>query len=182
MQLIRCTKKLQKEMGLKPSDLCTDEQRFSYLGSWHANLIHIDRRKCVLFVNDKTLFNFIVPDLSRAQIRELDQLFKSYLSCVIDDAGFSEADRGRILSAYDEVGFTNTNSKSVLGSMNDLVFHYKYSIQEAGGMDSPAVPEIIRRLNRMPMSALKYVFPIGALKALCETVERSAWDQFSECS
>ena len=75
MQLIRCTKKLQKEMGLKPSDLCAEEPRFSYHGPWHANLIHIDQRKCVLFVNDKTLFNFIVPDLSKAQIRDLDKLF-----------------------------------------------------------------------------------------------------------
>ena len=58
MQLIRCTKKLQKEMGLKQSDLCAEEPCFSYLGSWHVNLIHFDRRKCVLFVNDKTLFNF----------------------------------------------------------------------------------------------------------------------------
>ena len=172
MQLIRCTKKLQKEMGLKQSDLCAEEPRFSYLGPWHANLIHIDRRKCVLFVNDKTLFNFIVPDLSRAQIRELDKLFKSYLGCVLADAGISEADRGRILSEYDEVGFANTNSKSVLGSMNDLVFHYKYSIQEAGGVYSPAVPEIIRRLNRIPMGALKYVFPIEALRALYQTAER----------
>ena len=55
MQLIRCTKKLQKEIGLKQSDLCTEEPRFSYLGSWHANLIHIDRRKCLLFANDRTL-------------------------------------------------------------------------------------------------------------------------------
>jgi hypothetical protein len=166
MQLIRCTKKLQKEMGLKQSDLCAEEPCFSYLGPWHANLIHIDRRKCVLFVNDKTLFNFIAPDVSRAQIRELDKLFKGYLSCVLVDAGISEAERARILSEYDEVGFTNTNSKSVLGSMNDLAFHYKYSIQEAGGVHSPAVPGIIRRLNRMPMGALKYLFPIEALKAL----------------
>ena len=165
MQLIRCTKKLQKEMGLKPSDLCAEEPRFSYLGPWHANLIHIDRRKCVLF-------NFIVPDLSRAQIRELDKLFKSYLSCVLADAGIPETDRGRILSEYDEVDFANTNSKSVLGSMNDLAFHYKYSILEAGGVHSPAVSEIIRRLNRMPMDALKYVFPIEALKALYQTAER----------
>ena len=165
MQLIRCTKKLQKEMGLKPPDLCAEEPRFSYLGPWHANLIHIDRRKCVLF-------NFIVPDLSRAQIRELDKLFKSYLSCVLADAGIPETDRGRILSEYDEVDFANTNSKSVLGSMNDLAFHYKYSIQEAGGVHSPAVPEIIRRLNRMPMGALKYVFPIEALRALYQTAER----------
>ena len=172
MQLIRCTKKLQQEMELKPSDLCTEEPRFSYLGPWHANLIHIDRRKCVLFVNDMTLFNFIVPDVSRAQIRELDKLFMGYLSCVLADAGISEADRARILSEYDEVGFTNTNSKSVLGSMNDLAFHYKYSIQEAGGVHSPAVPGIIRRLNRMPMGVLKYVFPIEALKALYQTTER----------
>ena len=87
MQLIRCTKKLQKEMGLKQSELCEEESSFSYLGPWHANLIHIDRRKCVLFVNDKTLFNFIAPDVSRAQIRELDKLFKDYLLCVVADAG-----------------------------------------------------------------------------------------------
>ena len=43
MQLIRCTGKLQKEMGLKKSDLCEAIPKFSYLGSWHANLIFIDR-------------------------------------------------------------------------------------------------------------------------------------------
>jgi hypothetical protein len=106
MQLIRCTKKLQKEMVLKQSGLCNEEQRFFCLGPWHANLIHIDRRK------------------------------------------------------------------SVLGSMNDLAFHYKYSIMEAGGVHSYAVPEIIHRLNRMPMGSLKYVFPIEALRALYQTKER----------
>jgi len=165
MQLIRCTKKLQKEMGLKQSDLCAEEPHFSYLGPWHANLIHIDRRKCLLFTNDRTLFNFIVPDVSRAAIRELDKLFTSYLSCILADEGFGEADRARMLSEYDEVFFANTSSKSVLGSMNDLAFHYKYSILESGGVHTPAVPEIIRRLNRMPMSAIKEVFPINALRA-----------------
>ena len=172
MQLIRCTKKLQKEIGLKPSDLCTQEPRFSYLGPWHANLIHIDRRKCLLFVNDRTLLNFIVPDVSRATIRELDKLFTGYLSCILADEGFSEVDRARILSEYDEVCFANTGSKSVLGSMNDLAFHYKYSIQEAGGVHSPALPGIIRRLNRMPMSAIKEVFPIEALKARIQAKAR----------
>jgi hypothetical protein len=159
-------------MGLKQSDLCDEEPHFSYLGSWHANLIHIDRRKCALFVNDKTLFNFIAPDVSRVTIRELDKLFMSYLSCVLADEGIAEADRARIRSEYDEVGFANTNSKSVLGSMNDLAFHYKYSILEAGGVHSPAVPEIIRRLNRMPMGSFQYVFPIEALRALYQTAER----------
>lgn len=158
-------------MGLKQSDLCNEEPQFSYLGPWHANLIHIDRRKCVLFVNDKTLFNFIAPDVARSQTRELDKLFKGYLSCVLADEDVSDADRDGILSEYDEVGYSNTNSKSVLGSMNDLAFHYKYSILEAGGVHSPAVPEITRRLNRMPMGSLKYVFPTEALKAMYRTAE-----------
>ena len=65
MPLIRCTRKLQKEMGLTPADLVDDEPRFSYLGSWHANLLYIERKKCVLVANDKTLFNFLMPDLTR---------------------------------------------------------------------------------------------------------------------
>lgn len=168
MHLIRCTKRLQKETGLRQSDLCTEEPCFSCLGSWHANLIYINRRKCVLFANDKTLFNFIAPDVPRATIRELDNLFKGYLNFILADEGFAEADRARILSEYDEIEFANTNSKRVLGSMNDLAFHYTHNILEAGGVHSSAVPGIIRQLNRMPMSAIKEVFPIEALKARCQ--------------
>jgi hypothetical protein len=75
MQIIHCTKKLQKEMGLKNENLVAQKPMFSYLGLWHANLLFIDRRKCVLFANDKTLFNFLIPDIARVQIRELATLF-----------------------------------------------------------------------------------------------------------
>ena len=62
-------------MGLSSSGLTNEEPENSFLGSWHANLISIDRRKCVLFANDKTLFNFLIPDVTRAQLREMDKLF-----------------------------------------------------------------------------------------------------------
>ena len=169
MQLIRCTGKLQKEMGLKKTDLLETEPHFLYLGTWHANLIHIDKRKCVLFVNDKTLFNFIAPDVSRAEIRNLTGLFNGYLRCVLSDEGFIDSAIEKIMSEYDEVGYAKTNSKSVLGSMNDLAFHYKYNIQEEGGVHSSAVPGIIRKLNHMPMGAIEYTYPIEALRALYET-------------
>ncbi|MHB8793840.1 MAG: DUF6933 domain-containing protein [Thermoleophilia bacterium] len=80
MQLIGCTKKLQKEMGLGPRELTTHEPEGSGLGPWTANLIFVNRRKCILFVNDKTLFNFLVPDLLRKHIRELDRMFLGWLS------------------------------------------------------------------------------------------------------
>ena len=168
MPLIRCTKKLQKEMGRKKTDLHEVEPGSSRLGSWHANLIHIDRRKCVLFVNDRTLFNFIVPDVGRAQIRELDVLFREYLQCVLAEEGIPESARQKTVAGYKEVAYANSNSKSVLGSMNDLAFHYKFHIQSEGGVHSYLVPSIIRKLNRMPMGALQYKHPIEAMRQLYE--------------
>jgi len=169
MQLIRCTKKLQKEMGLKKTDLLEETSTASYLGSWDANLIHIERRKCILFVNEKTLFNFIVADVTRAQTRELDDLFRGYLQCVLAEEGIKDSLKLRIMSEYDKVAYSNTNNKSVLGSMNDLAFHYRLHIMNVGGVHSHMIPGIISKLNRMPMGAIQYAYPIEALKALYET-------------
>ena len=155
-------------MGLKKSDLSGSEPKLSFLGPWHANLIYIDRRKCILLVNDKTLFNFIIPDVSRAQIQKLDELFKEYFEYVLPEEGFGKIDKERIMTEYQEIEYSNTNSKSVLGSMNDLAFNYKYHILSEGGVHSSALPNIIKKLNRMPMGAIEYRFPIEALKAMYE--------------
>lgn len=162
--MIRCTKKLQKEMGLKATDLAEQESAPGLLGSWHANLLFIDRRKCVLFVNDRTLFNFIIPDVNSGQIRQLDTLFGDFLQCILAEEGFSETLCRQILQEYETIGFANTNNRSVLGSMNDLAFHYQFQIQREGGVNSAMVPSIIHDLNRMPMGALGYDFAIDALR------------------
>ncbi len=153
-------------MGLKKSNLAESEPTFSFLGSWHANLLHIDRRKCILFVNDKTLFNFIVTDINRALIKELDKLFISHLSCVVASEGLSEKAQKAIKAEYQDLAYAGTNSKSVLGSMNDLAFHYKHHILSEGGIHRAMVPEIIRKLNHMPMGALDYKYPIYAIQSL----------------
>lgn len=165
MQLIRCTAKLLKEMGFKPEDR-QNEAPFSFLGQWHANLIYINRRKTLLFVNDRTLFNFIVPDVSRSQIRELPEQFRLMLSCVLAEEEVPEGVRQRILSEYKEIGLAKSSDRSVLGSSNDIALHYKYRILDAGGIHGWQVPGIIRELNRMPLQAIKYKFPIEELAHL----------------
>jgi len=166
MQLIHCTNKLQKEMGLKKANLCEVVPKFSYLGSWHANLMYVGGRKCILFANDKTLFNFIAAGVSRAQIRNLDDMFKNLLQCVLADECFEVSAIEKIMSEYEELRYAKTVNKSVLGSMNELAFNYKYCIQDAGGVHSQAVPSIIGKLNRMPLGAIDYVYPIEAVRAL----------------
>ena len=153
-------------MGKKKEDLKTQESVPSILGSWHANLIFIDRRKCLLFANDKTLLNFLIPDVPRRQIRELDKLFLGFLQCILSDEGFDQSIKDKIQAEYQELGYAKTNNKSVLGSMNDLAFHYKYHIQAGGGIYHCNLPEIIHKMNRMPMSAIEQVHAIDELKKL----------------
>jgi hypothetical protein len=85
---------------------------------------------------------------------------------VLAEEAIPEEVRQRILAEYKELSFAKSSSRSVLGSSNDIAFHYKYLILQAGGLHSWRVPEIIRELNRMPMQAIKHTFPIEELAHL----------------
>ena len=167
MAMIRCTAKLLREIGVTPSRLATDTSEDGVLGQWHANLIYLDRRKSLLFVNDRTLFNFIVPDVPRSQIRDLAPLFRVWFSCVMAEEGINEPARKRILAEYDDIQFGPSSDRSVLGSANEIAFHYKYAVAEVGGVHSVRVPAIIKELNRLPLNAITSTFPIEAFKKAC---------------
>ncbi len=158
--------KAAKRNGFTKSALAAAGPLHTRLGPWHANLIFIDRRKCVLFTNDKTLFNFIAADVSRAQIRNLSELFRGFLTCVLADEGFPRPVIEAVMAEHAAIAYANTTSKSVLGSMNDIAKMYHYHILSEGGVHSPAVPAIIRQLNRMSLSAIGYGYAIEKLRAL----------------
>jgi hypothetical protein len=169
MPIIHCTEKLRKEMGLKDSDLVPVNLVAESLGSWHANLLLIKRKKCVLFVNDRTRMNFIVPDVSRDCIKDLGTMFLGMLHTVLAEEGFTEA-QCKIISCNGEaILFSKTASKSVLGSANDFASLYEYKIQEAGSLHSPEVPDMIRKLNRVPVSSIQYQFPVDVMRAALES-------------
>ena len=154
-------------MGLKGSEFTEDEPKFSFLGQWHCNLIYINRRKCILFANDKTLFNFIVPDVSRAEIRDLEEMFRLNLSCVLSAESFNPEMIDKVLAEYSEIGFGKSNDRRVLGNLNDLAFHYEHWIFECGGVHSAEIPAIIQKLNRMPMKKIKgYLWPADEIRKL----------------
>jgi len=76
MAILRCTKKLLSELKLKPSD---SMQQPNELSSWHANLLRIDRRKCVLFTHDTTLYSFFVPGLKKSDFKNIREVFRQNL-------------------------------------------------------------------------------------------------------
>jgi len=160
-----CTRKLLEEIGRRPEalpDAVGDESSI-----WTANLIFIERRKCLLLTHHATLFTVFVPDLRRAQLRELEPLVsESLVEALALEGG---AARSRISSSG--IGLRRSRTRRVLGSMNDLAFQARVIIEAGGGLAVYDHEDLARRLNRIPMGALKYRFAIDGLESWC-TLQR----------
>jgi hypothetical protein len=164
MAVLRCTLKLMKELGVVPS---TVTESGGNLVSWHANLLRLERRKCVLFTNDTTLYSIFVPGLRKPQFRGIADVFGQALFRSLRLAEFTQT---QIEAALGECGgvdlqIAKTNDRLVLGSMNDLAYQIEWMISSQGGLERCAVDDINQRLNRIPMSAIKpHTYSVDALR------------------
>ena len=108
MQLIRCIQKLLKELRVQPVE---KEPTFHFLGSWHANLLRFERRKCVLFTNDQTLFSIFVPSLRKADFQQLADIFGQNLFRCLRLENFSQKQIEKILEEHETIEFSNYMDK-----------------------------------------------------------------------
>lgn len=168
MRIIHCTKKLLQELDvniLEPDNIPSNPEG---LGNWYANLIRIDRRKCILFTNEKTLYSFLIPKVLKSNLKNIEEEFLINLNLNLQAEGSSLEVISRVMQEYGEIGFAKTANKSVLGSMNDLAYLYEVHIIEDGGFDNIKMLQLNQRINRTPMGAMKYQFPIEVLKKVLQ--------------
>jgi len=166
MIVLRCTHKLLKEIRLPKEGLGDPGEGF--LGSWFANLFRLDRRKCVIFTNDRTLYSFILYGQKRPDFDELEERFLTSLAENLLLDGFPAKTVKRIYWTCHPVAFGMTNSRSVLGSMNDLVHLASYMVPLQPLVTDRAIAIVNRELNRTPMRNLKYVYPVKEMAAVLE--------------
>ncbi len=173
MRILYCTQKLLKELDVQPpgpGEISSPEG----LGNWYANLLRIERRKCLLFTNEKTLYSFLVPAVLKENLRHIEQEFLAHLLLNLKYEGFDQDSLERVSDEYRHLGFSKTASRSVLGSMNDIAYHYEGYIHMEGGIENAKMLQINHKINRMPMSAIGYQYSIEVLrKAIEETKIRT---------
>jgi hypothetical protein len=163
MAVIHCTQKLLKELG-NPPLVGVSGANSEGLANWYANLLRINRRKCVLFTNEKSLYSFIVPNAVKAHFMDFRTVFLTHLTLNLMYAGFSQQVIERVRAEHREIFFAKTTSRSVLGSMNDFAFQYECYISSSGGTLNADIMAINSKVNESPMSLLKYERPMKALK------------------
>jgi hypothetical protein len=85
MQLIRCTKNLQKRLELTKEEIRDSETSDRILDSWHANLIEIAGSPAMLFANDRTLLNFFIDINPDSPVHHFRKNFVAMVSCILAD-------------------------------------------------------------------------------------------------
>ena len=163
MGIIRCTAKLLTELKTKPTN---GPSQSSAWCDWHANLLRIERKKWVLFTNNQTLYSFFLPSMKKPILENFEEVFRLGLFKSLMTEGFTEPQVEYMLREHQHIAIAKTNSRSILGSMNDLAFQIKSMIYATGGLASADLSEINRQLNRIPMSAINYKVSIDELKRL----------------
>jgi hypothetical protein len=166
MRIIHCTRKLLKEIDVplvEPDKIPVPTEG---LGNWYANLLRIDRRKCLLFTNEKTLYTFLIPKVLKANLKNIEEEFLIHLSYNLQYEGFGLEVINKIMQEYQEIGFAKTSNRQVLGSMNEFAFQYEVLIEQKEGLENIRILELNKHINRTIMGAIKYKHPIEALRNL----------------
>jgi len=166
MRIIHCTQKLIKELGNPPIQSPDSSLNTEGLGNWYCNLLRIDRRKCLLFTNENTLYSFLIPNVMKKNLMNFQDEFLINLNLNLQAEGFNIEVVNKVMQEYTDIGFAKTASKHILGAMTQLSFEYEVLIQMKEGLENVKVLDMNRDINRTILKGIKYLHPIEAMRDL----------------
>jgi hypothetical protein len=159
--ILRCTAKLLTLLGTRPAALDVVEPSED---DWYANLLWIDRRKCLLLTHAETLFPVFAADIRKGQVTPFGPYVASLVREQLDSEGLPLDILGRL--DPEDVRLARTASRSVLGVMNDVARHLRYRVEAAGGIDRTDSFFLNRYLRRtLHVRAGVYVTPLDLVAA-----------------
>ena len=124
---LHCTQKLFSKLpvdtnGRLPNTrarpLAANDTGDSPLSGWHANLLSLQRRNCLLFVHDTTRLLVLLTCLTKSDFAELDYLFQDGLMNLLLKGGANQAQLDTAARALTPLQCDTTCSRSVQGTLN----------------------------------------------------------------
>jgi len=112
--IISCTKKLQDELGIKPALLQVENSLFS----WHANILRINRRKTIVFVNDACRYSFILYGVKAKDLKNIEKLVISAMRQMFLSDGVNPEMIDQYLEKAGEVLFSKTQNRTMVARLN----------------------------------------------------------------
>lgn len=162
------TKKFADVMGIKKLE--NIENYKPSINMWHGSLKFINRKKCIMFMNDLTRYTIFLYGIKK---KDLDCLENVFIDSLIDTMRSDNFPHESIMKLVDNIKSFNiikTNNKSVGGSIMDhfktlpyyLDLDYVQYMEQQGILN---LKKISHRYNRTPlMCSSNGFFPIYKMK------------------
>lgn len=143
-------------------------------GDWNGHLFTIERRKNLIFTNDKTAYSFVVLDVVKKDVRNFDSLFRECLLRQLDnDLKINEQQEVKLRSELSDIRIHSTNNnKKIIGTINESVHTIKVHAYLKGGLRELNDIEIAQNLNsgllgtKLVLNDKQYFHPMDLMKRL----------------
>jgi len=112
--IISCTKKLQDELGIKPSLAEIENPLFS----WHANIVRVNRRKTVVLVNDASRYNIILYGLKAKDFKNIESTIISGIREILLSDGVNTEVIDKYSEGAGQVVFSKTQNRTLVARLN----------------------------------------------------------------
>lgn len=108
-------------------------------------------------MSEVTLLSFVLYQGRKPlDARSLPPMFLAGLTQLLGMMGAGASEIEKTVQCYRQGLFSKTDSRKVLGSMNDLVHCYCTMIEAQGGLAACDMTETIMRINGMPQRTLHW--------------------------
>ena len=158
MVVLRCTQQLL--LRLKRFDDPPPDASTTVLGDWYGNVIRMGRRHAVLFISQHSRLPVLIPV---RQANRLAVVFPGAVCAALAAVGVPQSAIEQERLRMSDVAFGRTNSRTLLGTLNDFSFMARAHFVTAR---QATLEDIARGLAQTPILPLKGARPIDLTRAL----------------
>ncbi len=158
MVVLRCTQDLLRRLN-RPDNppACTST---TLLGDWYGNVIRMGRRHALLFISQHSRLPVLIPV---RQANRLAVVFPDAVCAALAALGVPHSAIDEECSRMSDVAFGRTNSRTLLGTLNDFSFMARAHFVTAR---QATLEDIARDLASTPILPLKGARPIDLTRKL----------------
>lgn len=152
MTRIFCSKKLHVIVDKIDKQLPSDCMTRS-LNNWNSQLFFMDRKKCIIFVNNLTNYSLLLIDFKKKDFLNINKIFRQRLNNQLehDKIILTPNSFDSIFEPIDMKFFKTNNDRKIIGNMSDLIYQFKGMREDNfTNIDSMDVLTVNGNLNNIP--------------------------------
>ncbi|OEY70021.1 hypothetical protein BI198_10920 [Rheinheimera salexigens] len=141
---LHCTKKLFEQLSISRFEAgeTSASTQANPLLNWHANIVTIQRKQNLVFINDATRYAVFIPCVIKSDLNRLPILFQDVFINSLMKAGLSSelVEKAALYLHDSEVSLDTECSRSVQGTMRLMVSDVEITLDYRGQKISDLLP------------------------------------------